>query len=458
MFSDPYSSNDDFYQSYSLRARGHNQTCLDHSRSTGYCSQGFEDEAHEQFNGITSFVDASNVYGSTNADSLNLRKNDGSGRLKADRNFLLPTINKERTAGDNRAIEMPGLAAMHTIFLREHNSLCDALKNHPDVDSSWEDEDYFQNARRILIALMQKIVYDEYLPIVLSRKNMILRGLVLKKDTEYFSDVNPTHFNSFGAAAFRFGHSMIQGLIGMFKDMHSKYDEYALSHNFNNLSKYELANGKGMEMIITGMMAQKAQANDRHISEQVTNKLFVPGNMPTGVGGDLMARNIQRGRDHGLPSYTAFYKHLHQIPAHNHVLDCWSKKPKEISQSNWDLLKRIYNHPHHIDLWVGGMAEKPYKGGITGRTFQNIIGQTFANLKNGDRFFFTHKGNMNSAEYNQIMSRTLGDIICDNFNQIKGVALENVFLVKSPVKICGQRTNQLDIKAFNAFKVNKGKW
>ena len=65
--------NDYFYQSDSLRARGHNQTCLDHSRSVGCCSDGFESNNHEQLNGITAFVDASNVYGSEDETSMKLR-------------------------------------------------------------------------------------------------------------------------------------------------------------------------------------------------------------------------------------------------------------------------------------------------------------------------------------------------------------------------------------------------
>ena len=90
--------------------------------------------------------------------------------------FLLPRIKikteASRRAGDTRALEMPGLASVHTVFVREHNQLCDALKTHPDVDSTWGDEDFYQNARRILIAEMQKIVYDEYLPIIMGKKGM----------------------------------------------------------------------------------------------------------------------------------------------------------------------------------------------------------------------------------------------------------------------------------------------
>ena len=119
--------------------------------------------------GITAFVDASNVYGS-DADSLTkLRALDGSGKLRTGNNDLLPLDDDttEEIAGDVRAIEMPGLAAMHTLFVREHNRVCDLIA----AQNPGEDEDYyFENARRIVIAEMQSIVYNEYLPVVLGEE------------------------------------------------------------------------------------------------------------------------------------------------------------------------------------------------------------------------------------------------------------------------------------------------
>jgi len=434
---------DDYFYS------GYNINCLEFSRSTGFCddSANLDSPNHEQLNAITAFVDASNVYGSSLEESNALRSNDGSGKLLMD-DDLLPRIGEDdtRKAGDVRAREMPGLATMHTLFVREHNRICDALKTLSST-ADWTDEDLFQNARRILIAEMQKIVYGEYLPVVMGDSGVQQWHLDLKKDTDYNENADPSISNSFATAAYRFGHSMIQGLIAMYNTQTIKeYTQYALGNNYFNMSNYEYNGGEGMEQILTGLIKQNAQAHDRHVSVEVTNKLFANVD-PNGIGGDLVARNIQRGRDHGLPSYAAFYKEF--APSDSDAMDCWGKRPKQINSANWNLLKKVYVHPHHIDLFVGGLAEMPFNGGLTGATFQGIKGRQFRDLKHGDRFFFTHRGNMNSDEYGQIMGRTLGDIICDNTN-IKSVPA-NVFLVDSPLKDCSSAT-PLDIKKFQLFK------
>ena len=128
------------------------------------------------FLGITAFVDASNVYSSDEDSLASLRANDGTGRLLTGENNLLPVDSESGSeiAGDVRALEMPGLSAMHTLFLREHNRVCDLIA----AQSPGEDDDYyFENARRIVIAEMQNVVYGEYLPVVLGENAMRQEGI-----------------------------------------------------------------------------------------------------------------------------------------------------------------------------------------------------------------------------------------------------------------------------------------
>ena len=58
----------------------------------------------------------------------------------------------------------------------------------------------------------------------------------------------------------------------------------------------------GADDIIRGLVIEHAQIVDPHITDQVTTKLFSE-NPPLGLGMDLAAINIQRGRDHGLPGF-----------------------------------------------------------------------------------------------------------------------------------------------------------
>ena len=76
------------------------------------------------------------------------------GRTSSRRCFL---------AGDSRVNENPNLAVMHTIFMREHNRIARELKR---INPSWANNDLllFQEARKILIAQWQHVVYNEYLP------------------------------------------------------------------------------------------------------------------------------------------------------------------------------------------------------------------------------------------------------------------------------------------------------
>ena len=89
-------------------------------------------------------------------------------------------------------------------------------------------------------------------------------------------------------------------------------------------------------------------------------------------GQDLVARNIQRARDHGIPGFCCYYK-LHQDPD----LDCnsgWDKKYDGFSDNDWTQLQSVYAKPSDIDLFTGGLMQKPFNGGLTGKVFNEMKG------------------------------------------------------------------------------------
>lgn len=67
---------------------------------------------------------------------------------------------KTFVAGDIRAAEQPGLTSLHTLFMREHNRLCDVLSQQGLTD----DEEIYQIARKWVGGMIQSITYHEFLP------------------------------------------------------------------------------------------------------------------------------------------------------------------------------------------------------------------------------------------------------------------------------------------------------
>ena len=58
-----------------------------------------------------------------------------------------------------------GLSLLHTLFVKEHNAICDYLKGHYPT---WDDEQLFLTARLVNSALMAKIHTVEWTPGILA--------------------------------------------------------------------------------------------------------------------------------------------------------------------------------------------------------------------------------------------------------------------------------------------------
>ncbi|KAH3770792.1 hypothetical protein DPMN_172085 [Dreissena polymorpha] len=97
--------------------------------------------------------------------------------------------------GDVRVNEIPSLTSYHNVFVLEHNRLANGLRQY-----FTDDEEAFQQTRKLLIGIMQKIVYDEFLPAFLSPTAMTKNKLSSSNRYKYNSKLDPTAANVFGIA------------------------------------------------------------------------------------------------------------------------------------------------------------------------------------------------------------------------------------------------------------------
>lgn len=58
---------------------------------------------------------------------------------------------------------------MHTVWMREHNRISDYFIK---LNKNWDDDRLYEEARRITIAQLQHITYNEFLPLLLGKAGM----------------------------------------------------------------------------------------------------------------------------------------------------------------------------------------------------------------------------------------------------------------------------------------------
>ncbi|MEV8515440.1 peroxidase family protein [Dactylosporangium sp. NPDC051484] len=430
--------------------------------------------ARQQVNTVSSYIDAWAVYGGTDArldwlrdgsqdgDPANnsatlllpggyLPRADSRGNAAAAPAMqldgrLLATPAHAVVAGDVRANENIALTAVQTLFAREHNRIVSLLP------ASLSQQDRFQIARAVVIAEQQYITYNEFLPAM---------GVVLPAYRGYDAGVDASVSNEFATVGYR-AHSQIHGEIEVEADA-VRYSAATLDALRAQGAEVSVADGEAdvaiplnvaffnpdlvpllqLGPLLEAIGSESEYRNDELIDNQLRSVLFqVPvGGNPGCLDGptlpqcfhgvlDLGAVDLQRGRDHGMPSYNqlraayglpprtsftavtgeatdAFPADPQLTPGHEmddpNSLDIVALydiagNPTTLAADNATRvvrrttlaarLKALYGSVDNLDAFTGMLAEAHTPGSELGELQRVIWTEQFAALRDGDRFFY----------------------------------------------------------------------
>jgi Ca2+-binding RTX toxin-like protein len=369
-------------------------------------------------------------------------------------------LDRHFISGDGRGNENIGLTAVHTVFHAEHNRLVEHVKSvvlgAADLDFLnewllvdvgalpgttqglvWDGERLFQAARFVTEMQYQHLVFEEF-----ARKiNPMVDVFVAPFG--YEQDINPAIVAEFAHVVYRFGHSMLTETVDRYTPDFASDDHMALVDAFLNPDAFNSVNGgpvdarEAVGAIVRGMTRQVGNEIDEFVTGALRSNLL-------GLPLDLVAINIARGRDTGVPSLNEvrreFYKMSgndsqlkpyvswadfalniqHELSivnfiaaygTHQSILDADTVEEKRAAA--WALIVGGDGAPgdrldflnstggyadvggktvtgvDNIDFWIGGLAEKKMAfGSMLGSTFNFVFENQMEALQNGDRFYY----------------------------------------------------------------------
>jgi hypothetical protein len=367
-----------------------------------------EEPADTSFiNEVTHWWDGSQLYGSDQDTQDRLRSKD-SGKMRLNPDGTLPVDSNTRVedAGFLRNWWV-GLSMLHTLFVREHNAICDMLH---DAYPHWEDDCLFNVARLINAAVMAKIHSVEWTPAILPNRTLetglnsnwyglltfLLHKAKARKTVAEVNIRNPELGGIVGNPINR--HDCVFGLSEEFVEvyrLHSLLPETLQlrrrGHKGPPDPKPLPATRQHGSLVITKDYAMSDlfySFGNQHPGALVLNnfprfmqELSVPGNPFLDMG----TVDIVRARERGVPRYNEFRRQLGLNPIRS--FDDLTDDPRVRAQ-----LKLVYgsdrNGVEDLDLLIGTLAEaqRPRGFGFGETVFQIFILSASRRLQ-ADRFY-----------------------------------------------------------------------
>jgi hypothetical protein len=347
-------------------------------------------------NEVTHWWDGSSLYGSTAEQQQRVRTHtDGKLRLTADGKLPLP----DDPALDPTIVPgwWTGLGMLATLFVREHNAVCDRLKaDYP----RWDDEELFQRARLVVAALLAKIHTAEWTPAIISHPTtaFALRanwfGVAGERIARTFGRISGSEVISGipGAATAHYGvpFCLTEEFTSVYRmhpllpddfDLRSldgdrplaelSFPEMAGPHSKDVDARFAL--GDVFYSFGTSHPGAIVLRNFPHFLQEFTR--------PDGGVIDLATTDIVRIRELGVPRYCDFRRQMHlRPPATFAELTDDADLAAEISD--------VYGGDiEQVDLMVGLFAEKRPAGFAFSDTAFRIFILMASRRLNSDRFF-----------------------------------------------------------------------
>ncbi|KAK9762306.1 hypothetical protein K7432_012096 [Basidiobolus ranarum] len=303
------------------------------------------DGYRQAFNNATFGLDGSAIYGSISSVSQTLRWANMRGKLRMtslNNTEALPIkLNGTYLLGASPARSMNIFTmAIQVIWMREHNRICDELYViHKDT---WSEETYYQEARRRVIALIQKITYTEYLGTVLGRW--------VSQDREIFKNSTPSTDNFFIGTTFRYGHSELSDTYRLVDTQGVYLKDFGL----REIVDLSLIERIPLELLIRSAASQIQEEVDIYFPSMSMNYTNTKGSSY-----DIPAFDIQRGRDLGILRYNdaraafglsrkASFEDISSVP------DVQNR------------LKMMYGTVDRVESYMGGLEENKIPGSLFG--------------------------------------------------------------------------------------------